>query len=253
MPTALVLPGYKYNMKLTIVPNDEFPNDYLGQKVVRINGKIWMRLNLGATASDPDANPTTSSHHGNYYQWGRKIFIGNGTSNFTTAPTGWSGTRITTANAWNLGTEAIPKKNTENDPCPTGFRVPTKSEMEDLLANTVITRNSGSFTEGASIYNSAFIFTSKRKKSVKLTFPFQGQYTIKGSSNTQNTYSFGGLTSRGLRGYYFNSYFSGTDVNSRLYMTAEYGPTSNTTFVEVQGVHTGNAVESTPIRCIVGN
>ena len=246
-----VVAGFKYNMKLTIVPNDAFLT-YENQMAVRINGKIWMRLNVGATASDPDANPTTNLHQGNYYQWGRKFVVGSGTSNLSSAPTGWVSSNFNSPTAWNTGTEAAPKKNITNDPCPTGFRVPTKPEMDDLLSSTIITRNSGSFTTSATNYNSAFVFTSKRKKSVKLTMPFQGYYTVRGVGPDDQSYVFNPYISyRGTYGLYFNSYFLAPRVNSRLTLSTITG--SNTASVVIQQPHNGNTVESTPIRCIAGN
>ncbi|QBR13231.1 FISUMP domain-containing protein [Sphingobacterium sp. CZ-2] len=246
-----VVAGFKYNMKLTIVPNDEFLT-YENQKAVRINGKVWMRLNVGATAGDPDANPTTYLHQGNYYQWGRKFVVGSGTSNLSSAPSGWVSSNFNSPTAWNTGTEAAPKKNITNDPCPTGFRVPTKPEMDDLLSSTIITRNSGNFTTSSTNYNSAFVFTSKRKKSVKLTMPLQGYYTILGYTSNDQNYSFAPFISyRGTYGLYFNSYFLAPRVNSRLTLIAN--TSSNTASVVIQQPHSGNTVESTPIRCIAGN
>jgi len=36
---------------------------------------------------------------------------------------------------WNLGTESAPVKNTDNDPCPDGWRIPTWSEFIELAAH----------------------------------------------------------------------------------------------------------------------
>ena len=36
---------------------------------------------------------------------------------------------------WNLGTESAPIKNTDNDPCPDGWRIPTWSEFIELAAH----------------------------------------------------------------------------------------------------------------------
>ncbi|MDV3721082.1 hypothetical protein CMU38_17820, partial [Elizabethkingia anophelis] len=59
-----ITPGVKYNLKLTIVPTDIYLN-FSGQSAVRINGKIWMRYNLGADmTSNPDQDPSVVGLHG---------------------------------------------------------------------------------------------------------------------------------------------------------------------------------------------
>lgn len=58
---------------------------------------------------------------------------------------------------WNSGTESAPKKNTDNDPCPEGWRVPTYNELKELRSNRSIwTENDkgqgGYWFSGASTY-----------------------------------------------------------------------------------------------------
>lgn len=98
------------------------------------SGQVWMDRNLGAVKVGDE---------GDHYQWGR----GNdghhmAESCISTEPvhfgTEWN-CFIATHNSdwlinpddtrWNSGTEENPVK-TEHDPCPTGFRVPTETEMQ---------------------------------------------------------------------------------------------------------------------------
>ncbi|MEN5378933.1 hypothetical protein [Sphingobacterium kitahiroshimense] len=167
-------PGVKYNLLLKIVPKDGYL-PFKGQPAVRINGDIWMRHNLGVNTNlDPDALPMTSSRHGNYYQWGKIASTGTGTattqnSNHTTI--------IPADNAWNSGTETAPVKRTATDPCPTSYRVPTRTEMRRLLANTTYSFV-GSSTNSPTNYSAAAIMTSKRSRTIKLTVPVQGDLVI---------------------------------------------------------------------------
>lgn len=168
--TLQVTPGVKYNLTLNIVPQDELIT-HAGIPAARINGKIWARHNLGVNTS---ANPDVASFNaliGNFYQWGRSAVVATGSTG-TGAIAGWSTVSNLAGNRWNLGTEALPVKNTAFDPCPLGFRVPTLAEQTSLIANTIPT-NLGDFSTVDPL-NTAKVLTSARNNSVKLTFPLAG-------------------------------------------------------------------------------
>ena len=121
------------------------------------NGHIWAPCNCGANSMKKV--PTTT--YGFLYQWGRKTPLkhGNEANDLYKSETlpasaaesyqgafkdkfipgkaennnSWLPTATTDIEKlWNLGTEEEPIKNTDNDPCPDGWRIPTKKEMATL-------------------------------------------------------------------------------------------------------------------------
>ncbi|MDA9339641.1 fibrobacter succinogenes major paralogous domain-containing protein [Polaribacter sp.] len=120
--------------------------------VTSSTGQVWMDRNLGAT--QVATSSTDYLAYGDLYQWGRVtdghqliIWTSSTTSdgteqNFETTTIARSETpghenfilgstnvwmSIQKDGLWNLGTEEVPLKGI-NDPCPTGFRVPTETE-----------------------------------------------------------------------------------------------------------------------------
>jgi uncharacterized protein (TIGR02145 family) len=115
-------------------------------------GKTWMDRNLGAT--QVATSSTDADSYGDLYQWGRfsdghqcrnsTNYDGTSTRPSTITSTGsWDGKFITipgtnrndwvttqTDNAWNTGTEDLPVK-TATDPCPSGYRLPTETELNN--------------------------------------------------------------------------------------------------------------------------
>ncbi|AQX02829.1 hypothetical protein [Elizabethkingia anophelis] len=165
--------GTKYDVKFTLVPKD-IALVHEGFAAVRINGDIWLRHNLDS-GGDPDI--PSQSIAGGYYQFGRKSSVASGTA--TSTNSNWNGTPAP-ASAWNSGTEANPIK-TANDPCPSKYRVPTRTEIQALIDNTVSSQI-GPWSS-TNRYSSALVLTSKRNKSIKLTFPTQGWFTYVGLAN----------------------------------------------------------------------
>ncbi len=216
-----IIPGVKYNLSLKLNPVDKYIDDYngSGHDVAVINGKAWMRYNLGAyTSLDPDINPSIKELHGNYYQWGWKEVVANANSTNGNIG-GWYGENSNWGgdNAWNLGTEKVPVKTT-NDPCPNGFRIPTKSEFESLISSTTQT-NIGNWTESSTNFSSAKVFTSKRNKNVRLTLPTAGFR----ESKNGNLFSPEWGKSRGAAGYYrtSNSIFALNFTENQLWLASD--------------------------------
>lgn len=88
---------------------------------IEINGLLWAHYNV----TSPNHFTAVIDARGSLYQYDSKIEYPNSSPNISDAPfgyrTGW----------YDSGT---PWQN-ENDPCPIGWRIPTKTEIEGLLAN----------------------------------------------------------------------------------------------------------------------
>ncbi|OOG19781.1 hypothetical protein BWD42_07735 [Sphingobacterium sp. CZ-UAM] len=224
---ALVIePGVDYTLTLTIAVADGY-STHMGIPVVSINGKVWMRHNLGADYSlDPDQNPSVQGLIGNYYQWGRPAIVADGFTN-PNIISGWTSNEVTDATLWNSGTEATPIK-TVNDPCPDGFRVPTRTEYFRLVADAT-TSNIGNWTGGDTNYSAAKVLTSKRKADVVMTLPSGGY----------RNFDQGQLLGRAQDSYYwFTTTTAGGNFNIK------------STGVTIGGVAGGMTTFGRNIRCI---
>jgi len=142
---------------------------------VLINGVRWATCNVDApgtfTAKPEDA--------GMFYQWNRNI--------------GWSSTNLMVNNegskTWNQSTSTGVRWEVTNDPCPAGWRVPTKEEIRSLV-------NSGSTWGKLNGVNGRFFGNGNQK----VFLPAAG-YRY-GSGGT--------LDLQGSLGYYWSSTPSGS-------------------------------------------
>ncbi|MDX8572094.1 hypothetical protein OZ666_10415 [Elizabethkingia sp. HX QKY] len=190
-----ITPGVKYNLKLSFIPNDQYLT-YKGYPAAKINGVIFMRHNLGANTSS-NADIPSQNIVGNYYQWGIKNPVANATTG--TGPiTGWNSSIEPIANAWNTGTEAIPVKNTANDPCPNGWRVISFREYTILLTSSTYTSIGNTITTNPG--SAAGVFTSKFNSGVKLTFPYTGL-----RNGPDGSFSINGNSSSNIEGDYWTA------------------------------------------------
>ena len=90
--------------------------DDTGQQDVLINGVIWASRNLD-TKDHFAAHPESS---GRFFQWNRN--------------TPWATTGSVTG--WLTSTAAGAEWEAMNDPCPEGYRVPTKADFQKLIDAT---------------------------------------------------------------------------------------------------------------------
>lgn len=130
---------------------DEYGIDH--GKGIAIGMTIWAPVNCGYKA---ESGSMSGYAYGKFYQWGRKYGQGDGfldeneldyvaggisleegqssdyENTFFYGQSDWL--LDSDGSLWNLGTEDEPIK-TQYDPCPDGWRVPTKAELTDLLQN----------------------------------------------------------------------------------------------------------------------
>jgi len=159
-------------------------------------GKIWMDRNLGA--SQVATSSTDAAAYGDLYQWGRaadghESRTSGTTATLSTTDTPGHGDFITN------GSSPYDWRNPQNDnlwqgvsgtnnPCPSGYRLPTEAEWD-------AERTSWSSNNAAGAFASP------------LKLPVAG---IRNISN-------GSLVSVGSYGYYWSSTVSGTDARNLLF------------------------------------
>lgn len=188
--------------------------------VVSTTGKTWMDRNLGA--SQVATSSTDANSYGDLYQWGRRSdghqCRNSGTTStlssvdepvhgsFITASSGnfdWRSPQ--NANLWQ-GVSGV------NNPCPSGYRIPTKIELE---AERVIWSQNNSTGAFASL----------------LKLPLAG-FRNPGT---------GDLTNVGIDGYYYSSTING--INTEALSFSSTNNSANT------GIPGGRAI-GLSVRCI---
>jgi len=175
-------------------------------------GKTWMDRNLGAT--QVATSSTDADSYGDLYQWGRNSdghqIRGSSIAGGPVA-SGAEGTSfITSTSDWLTVPDDTrwAASKTANDPCPTGFKVPTDTELE-------AERNNGGtgFWGTGSLQNNALgAFNSALK------LPLAGYRSL----------SAGALTSVGSFGAYWSSTVSGTNARSLNFNSSNAGMYSDT-------------------------
>jgi len=176
--------GYTAECTVTVTPKEEG---------IVINGVKWATRNVGT----PGTFVATPQDAGMFYQWNRK--------------TGWSATNPMTnsggGTAWDSSNAEGNSWEKANDPCPSGWRVPTDTELQGLIdAGSQWTAISG--VEGCTFGTDLFL-------------PASGY----------RNFDDGALSNVGTYGYYWSSAPSGVNasclffLSDNLYMRAAYRAT----------------------------
>jgi len=177
-----------------------------------VSAGVWKAFKCHNLGADESADPFTPSWKltGNYYQWGRSTVAAG-------APTG-SGT--TEANAgvvvgWNT-TAAVngdwdDVTKTANDPCPEGFRVPTKSNWDAVL-NTSL--NAARSYPGTSWAASNTNYSSGMRIGTGNTGLFLPAVGFRVNDD-------GSVFNRGAEGYYLSSGVNGVNAWCLLFSSSE--------------------------------
>jgi uncharacterized protein (TIGR02145 family) len=125
-------------------------------------GRVWMDRNLGATRAAMSL--TDSDSYGDLYQWGRRA---DGhqcrnsavTSVLSTTDQPSNGGRFITNDTGTFDWRNPPNDglwqgvNGVNDPCPTGYRLPTVSEFEAEIASWTSNNRNGAFSSPLKLPN----------------------------------------------------------------------------------------------------
>ncbi len=161
------------------------PGNY-GTVVNPVTGKVWLDRNLGAT--QVATSSTDAASYGDLYQWGRnadghQIRTSGTTATQATNYFTTGGLFITGSSNWlsNVETHMWSGTAAENNPCPSGFRVPTAAEWEQERLTWISNDAAGAFAS-------------------PLKLPLAGF----------RRYSDGSLSSVGAFGIYWSSTVSGT-------------------------------------------
>lgn len=175
-----------------------YADSHLADSSVTIISEIWTGTN-GDEAEDTYYKYSTESKYG--YDW---LLSGN-------------------HNFWNLGTEENPIKNTEYDPCPEGWRTPTRFEFRQLIE-----RAGRSWTELEG--QTGYIFYNSENNPEKLFLPAGGRLNV----------SDGMSYDRNIEGYYWTNTTSDNGSSSYLYFYNENCSMNN------QGSRAGGCL----VRCV---
>jgi uncharacterized protein (TIGR02145 family) len=169
----------------------------------------FMCYNLGSANTSADPFTPTWEINGGYWQWGRSAEAaagptgsGAGQANDGTI-SGWNTTNAPNG-SWADGSK------TANDPCPAGYRVPTKAQWEGVRANNTIT-NVGTFNDSPTNYG------------VGKKFGDQLMLPAAGSRSNSN----GALVNRGYYGYYWSSTEYGSNAAWLLIVGSSVANTLN--------------------------
>ena len=164
--------------------------------------KTFLCYNLGAYNTRASSAAPSWEVNGGYWRWGIKAEVAAGptssdASGANSGPiTGWNLLPTGANNAWLEGQRG------PEDPCPAGFRVPSKAEWLGVRDNNTESNVGGTWSSSATNYTTGKNFGS-------LFLPAAGERDGYDSDN-------GVLLDRGLRGFYWSSYQFSTNAGGAL-------------------------------------
>ncbi len=190
------------------------------EELVGPTGRIWMDRNLGATREA--TNLTDTAAYGDLYQWGRAKDGHEERDSDTTTTTATSANAghgnfiiadATTDTNWtDFAAEDALWPTGLNDPCPSGYRIPTGAELEAEL-NVFISNDADGAFEA-------------------LKLPLSGYRHIDGERNKED-----------INGYLWSSSSSATGPTYLRFNNVD-------TTATVQIINNNNRATGLPIRCI---
>ena len=171
--------------------------------------KIWMDRNLGA--SQEALSTLDAKAKGFYYQWGRRtdghqFYSSLTSSTLLTSPTAISNKFITTTISGNY--DWLKPQNSNlwqgvngiNNPCPIGFRIPTKTEWEE---------------EGTGLSDFKIVIGSWRQYDGTSNASYQNWTVFWASTASTASYSHAYRSGASGTGFSMNSFFRGYGFNVR--------------------------------------
>ena len=228
--TAVAVGGASKSCTVTVISLPEQATataDYIDEykinhgKGIAVGGTVWAPVNCGYKAPTVVDGQTTDKGYpyGKLYQWGRKygqgysVYYDSEPQTFNAPVSALVGQDASMADyffvgssdwvethdgaMWNSGTENAPVK-TINDPCPTGWRIPTYNELNALrtIKSAWITNDAGQrgcYFSGAT--TTVYDTTPETENPNQVFFPVAGT----------RRYSDGSAIYRGDYGYYWSS------------------------------------------------
>lgn len=193
--------------------------------------------NLGVLDQSLDPTVGVSGIHGDYYQWGRPNAVATSTSD-NTSITGWNTSSIPD-NSW-IDDSKI------NDPCPDGFKIPSKTQWESLISNSSTTIPTGTNQTSTNIISrsgaGSFALSNTNYAAMLYFGPSGTVKTLSFPAAGSRNFATGELQYRGSYGFYWSSTQTTTSA-SRFSFTGTSAP------MPTQGNATSrNAGNS--VRCI---
>lgn len=142
------------SLAATSCTEDEIIEPFDSTSGIEIGGVVWAKYNVDA----PGTFAATPESRGMYYQWNRS----RGWSSYDNrVSTDWDSTQAT-GEGW----------ESANDPCPTGWRIPTIAEIQSLVLS------GAAFTERNGVFGCTF---GNGKNTV--FFPSAGKRTMSGETD----------------------------------------------------------------------